>query len=80
MTRFVATFHTHLAAILTSKALQRAGITAKLSPVPRKLSSSCGSCVFYDSEDPAYSCLDSDTEAVYRVTGEEYVLCKVISE
>lgn len=80
MTRFVATFHTHLSAILTRKALQRAGITATLTPVPRKLSSSCGSCVFYEAEDPFYACMDEDTEAVYRVDGEDYVLCRIISE
>ncbi len=80
MSSFIATFHTHLAAILSAKQLKAAGIPAKLAPVPRKLSSSCGSCVFYEGAHPAYDCLDKDTEAVYRVEGEAYILCKLISE
>jgi len=39
-----------------------------------------GSCVFYEAEDPSYACMDEDTEAVYRVEGEDYILCRIISE
>ena len=71
---FVATFHTHLAAMLTCSTLQKAGVTAKLAPVPRRLSSSCGTCVFYQGEDPRLEAMDRDVEDVYRRDGEDYVL------
>ena len=45
MRQFIATFHTHLSALMTSRALNAAGAKAGMMPVPRKLSSSCGTCV-----------------------------------
>ena len=66
MTYFV-TFHTHLSALLTARAMQTAGIPAKMMPVPRKLSSSCGTCVRYASAEPELARLDADFEAVYRL-------------
>lgn len=67
MEQYVATFHTHLAALRSCGALKKAGIgDACLAPVPRRLSSSCGTCVFYSGEEPMLSCMDADLEAVYR--------------
>ena len=67
MEQYVATFHTHLAALRSCNALQNAGAAgARLAPVPRRLSSSCGTCAFYGSPDPMLSCMDADVEAVYR--------------
>ena len=43
-----------------------------MAPVPRKLSSSCGTCVFYTAPEPRRDCLDQDTERVYRVDGDGY--------
>ena len=74
MDRFVATFHTHLAAMRTRAALQKRGAEAKLAPVPRRLSSSCGTCVFYQGEDACLEAMDRDVEAVYRREGEDYAL------
>ena len=73
---FVATFHTHLSALMTSRALERAGFAARMAPVPRQLSSSCGTCVFYTAPDLSRNCLDEDTERVYRAAdgGFELVL------
>ena len=43
MEQYVATFHTHLAALRSCNALKKAGAaSARLAPVPRRLSSSCG--------------------------------------
>ena len=36
MSRYVATFHTHLAALLTARALQKAGTEAKMAQVPQE--------------------------------------------
>lgn len=75
MEQYVATFHTHLAALRSCNALQRTGIAgARLAPVPRRLSSSCGTCVMYQAQDPMLSCMDADLEAAYRREGEDYIL------
>ncbi len=74
MEDYVATFHTHLAALRTCRALAAGGWEAKMAPVPRKLSSSCGTCVFYRAEGPCLDCLDGDAECVYRAAGEGYIL------
>ena len=71
--RFVATFYTHLAALRTAKALEAAGAAAQLAPVPRSLSSSCGTCVLYQGKDPLLERMDADMEAVYRRTEAGYV-------
>ena len=71
---FVATFHTHLSALMTSRALQKAGHEARMAPVPRQLSSSCGSCVFYTAPDLCRDALDEDTERVYAMENGGYRL------
>lgn len=72
MEEYVATFHTHLAALRSCRALTRAGAEARMAPVPRSLSSSCGTCVFYRGEGPMEACMDGDLEAVYRREGGAY--------
>lgn len=74
MTRYIATFHTHLAALRSSRSLSGRGIAAQMTPVPRKLSSSCGTCVRYEAETPELEFLDRDTEAVYADEGGKYTL------
>ena len=51
MNDYIATFHTHLAAIMAHRALGALNISARMMPVPRALSSSCGTCVRYSAED-----------------------------
>ena len=70
MNRYVATFHTHVAALLTARSLEAAGAAARMAPVPRKLSSSCGTCVFYQAESPCLPAMDGDVEAVYLCPAE----------
>lgn len=76
MTEYLATFHTHLAALKSHRALTAAGLTARMAPVPRKISSSCGTCVFYTADDPMESLLDCDTEAIYRLDAENAIKLK----
>ena len=73
MTAYIATFHTHLSALLTCRALTAAGVAAQMMPVPRRLSAACGTCVRYSAEDPLLERMDADTEAVYRREGDGYV-------
>ena len=66
MKDYIATFHTHLAALMTSRNLTALGIQARMMPVPRRLSASCGTCVRYTADSPMLSCMDTDYEAVYE--------------
>ncbi|MBO4331052.1 MAG: DUF3343 domain-containing protein [Oscillospiraceae bacterium] len=71
MTSYVATFHTHLGALLSNRSLGTAGLSPRMTPVPRKLSSSCGTCVRYEADEPHFELMDGDLEAVYAVTGSD---------
>ena len=71
MMEYVATFHTHLSALMTNRNLRAAGVDARMMPVFRKLSSSCGTCVVYASEGPCLEQMDEDVEGVYEITGDE---------
>ena len=71
MNEYIATFHTHLSALMTSRSLTDLGVKARMMPVPRKLSSSCGTCVYYIAPSPNLSAMDEDVEAVYEKVGEE---------
>lgn len=62
----VATFQSHYGAIMFRK---RIGGDAALKPVPRSLSSSCGTAVFFTSPfDPGAA--DENLEAVYEKEGD----------
>lgn len=74
MSEFVATFHTHLSAMLSFQTLQNADCKAKMQPVPRALSSSCGTCVRFSSEADCRDLLDADAEALYAVEDSSYRL------
>ena len=75
MREYVATFHTHVAALMTSRSLTALGIRAQMLPVPRKLSSSCGTCVRYTAEDPNLNAMDEDVEGVYeKISNDAYIL------
>lgn len=67
MNFYIATFHTHLSAIRSQKRLMEAGIATQLSPVPRSLSASCGTCIRYQNTDPRLDCMDHDYEKIVRV-------------
>jgi hypothetical protein len=47
---FIATFYSHFGAMRCKKECDKAGISARLMPVPRMLSSSCGTCVRIEAE------------------------------
>ena len=74
MNRYIATFHTHLSALLTCQSLTASGVEARMMPVPRKLSASCGTCVAYQAEAPLLDKMDTDVERVFQVDGETYTL------
>lgn len=47
--KYIATFYSHFGAIRFKKICDQQGLVAKLMPVPRDLSSSCGTCVSYEA-------------------------------
>lgn len=62
---YLATFYTHLSAIQTDCALKARGVNSQMAPVPRAVSSSCGTCVRYEAESDCLDALDEDVEALY---------------
>ena len=73
---YLATFYTHAAALFTQRTLVNNGFSARLMPVPRELSSSCGTCIRYEAPDPCYPLLDRDTEQVTEWTSSGFVILK----
>ena len=71
---YIATFYTHAAALMSDRALRKKTIPSKLAPVPRVLSSSCGTCVMYSADDPHLNDMDRDVEAVYSVSDTGYTV------
>lgn len=71
MKRYIATFHTHLAAMRTERMLTQRSVPAKLAPVPRTLSASCGTCVRYASDAPMLECMDRDYERIVELTAPD---------
>ncbi|MEG1917286.1 MAG: DUF3343 domain-containing protein [Oscillospiraceae bacterium] len=75
MEQYLATFHTHLAALRTDRSLRALGLGSRMTPVPRKLSSSCGTCVRYEAAEPCLAQMDTDVEGVYHLLGgDDYEL------
>lgn len=70
--RFLATFYTQAAALLTNRRLKQSGVKSAPGPVPRALSSSCGTCVRYEADDAMLGKLDADVESVYTETDAGY--------
>ena len=46
----IATFYSHFGAMRCKKKCDESGIPARMMPVPRMLSSSCGTCVRMEAE------------------------------
>jgi len=72
MNKYIATFFSHYDALTFFNLLKGDGIAAKLIPVPRKVSASCGTCVSFDS----YSIpdlQDCEIEAIYVEADGKYI-------
>lgn len=69
---YIATFYTHAAALMTNRTLRKKDVSSRLGPVPRVLSSSCGTCVMYEADEPYLQDLDRDMDAVYEKTDQGY--------
>ena len=47
---YIATFFSHFGAMSFKKKCEKEGYPATIMPVPRNLSSSCGTCVRFEAE------------------------------
>lgn len=75
---YIATFFTHFAAVNFARKLKDSAMKPIFMPVPRKLSSSCGTCVKFllDSDIEKFSqerIQDEDLDKVYIAENEEYI-------
>ncbi|MFI3172062.1 MAG: DUF3343 domain-containing protein [Eubacteriales bacterium] len=70
----IYTFHSHFYAIRFHKKLTDANINGVIMPVPRKISSSCGSCVKATDVEQPLEFIDDGVEQLYHVNEEELEL------
>ena len=56
MKQYIATFFSHFGALRFQRLCSQLGWPARLAPVPRSLSSSCGTCVLFSAPE-----LDANT-------------------
>ena len=74
---YIATFFSHFGAMSFKKKCEKEGYPATIMPVPRNLSSSCGTCVKFlleeDIEQFVQSGIfDEDVDTVYLVEDDSY--------
>ncbi len=69
---YIATFFTHFGAIRFGRKIEAEGMAYHMMPVPRKLSSSCGSCVRFEGEIPTWINEDEEVEGFYRIIPDGY--------
>ena len=73
MNSYIATFFSHFAAVRFARACRADGLRAEPAPVPRSLSSDCGTCVRYEAESPFPSDFSRrDIEQIVRVLPDGY--------
>ena len=77
MITYIATFYSHYGAIQFRRNCQAMNLSAEVMPVPRDLSSSCGTCVKFlleeDIEQFVQSGIfDEDVDTVYLVEDDSY--------
>ncbi|NLF79831.1 MAG: DUF3343 domain-containing protein [Clostridia bacterium] len=73
MGNYIATFFTHYDAILYQRALRKLRIIGQMRPVPRRLSSSCGTCVSFEAAEEQLAALPQQLpEQLVRVEQDGY--------
>jgi len=71
MAVYIATFFSHYSAIRFGRALKQRGIAGTLMPIPRALSSSCGTCVRFSAESDA-AFRTEDIERIFRMENGKF--------
>lgn len=63
---YIATFYTHHDALVFTRAAQRMNVSARLMPVPRRISSSCGTGACFCTDIAPAALLLEGVEKIYR--------------
>lgn len=74
MKTYIATFFMHFGAIRYQKMCKAMGYEATAMPVPRDLSSSCGTCVKYNAPEALMDEAHDEIEQIVECTDEGYRL------
>ena len=72
MMTYIATFYSHYGSIQFRKNCEKMKLDAVIMPVPRNLSSSCGTCVRFAAEGE-FPEKNEETEQIVRVEKGEYI-------
>ena len=72
MMTYIATFYSHYGAIQFRKNCEKMKLAAVVMPVPRDLSSSCGTCVRFETEDN-FPEKNEEVEQIVRIEDSGYV-------
>ena len=72
MEDYIATFFSHFGAMAFKKKCDKEGYPAVIMPVPRNLSSSCGTCVRFHTE-ADFPEKTEEVEQIVRVEPQGYV-------
>ena len=73
METYIATFYSHFGAMRFQRFCAGLGLVARTMPVPRNLSSSCGTCTKVECDElPAYEEHKNELEAIVRVVDGGY--------
>lgn len=67
---YLATFYTHYGAMHFYKHCNKEGISARMMPVPRELSASCGVCVRFEAESAPDAAVHDDMECCYVIAAD----------
>lgn len=70
MEEWIATFYSHFGAISFKRKCDKEGIAAKIMPVPRSLSSSCGTCVKFAGVQQSLNWVSEELEQIVEISGE----------
>ena len=70
---YLITFFTHFGAVKLCRLRERERIVCAMMPVPRAVSSDCGTCVRLESDADPMRFLSEDAEALYRAEDGRYV-------
>ena len=72
--QYIATFHSHFGATRFHKTLRAQKVKCQLKPVPRRVSSSCGTCAVFDTDGDAARFASEDVDGIYREVDEGFEL------
>ena len=73
METYIATFFSHFGAVRFGRQLREAGIDCALMPVPRQVSSSCGTCVRFTAKPPPPLPAEGDWDCLFCQVGNSYM-------